>query len=73
MTWAGTGVLWILSGDVPRSLGIIDRTLSAGQSKLLLLHVGQAEPLPRCSSQKIMSWNNSAPAPVLSGTRRGTL
>ena len=24
MTWAGTGVLWTITGGVPRSLGIVD-------------------------------------------------
>ena len=30
MTWAGTGVLWTMSGGVPRSLGIIDRARDSG-------------------------------------------
>ena len=25
MTWAGTGVLWTISGGVPRSLGLVGR------------------------------------------------
>src|SRR2546430_8152393 len=36
MTWAGTGVLWTISGCVPRSLGIIDQALAAEPSKLTL-------------------------------------
>ena len=24
MTWAGTGVLWTISGGVPRSLGLVE-------------------------------------------------
>ena len=29
MTWAGTGVLWTVTGGVPRSLGIIDSAQAA--------------------------------------------
>jgi hypothetical protein len=29
MTWAGTGVLWTITGGVPRSLGIIDSAQAA--------------------------------------------
>src|SRR3954452_10680654 len=31
MTWAGTGVLWTLSGGVPRSLGLVDAAQAAEQ------------------------------------------
>jgi len=49
MTWAGTGVLWTVSGGVPRSLGIIDGALAAEPSKLSFLqisdsHVGFDKP-----------------------------
>src|SRR6476661_7310458 len=49
MTWAGTGVLWTISGGVPRSLGIIDQALAAEPSKLTFLqisdsHVGFDKP-----------------------------
>jgi 3',5'-cyclic AMP phosphodiesterase CpdA len=49
MTWAGTGVLWTVSGGVPRSLGIIDGALAAVPSKLSFLqisdsHVGFDKP-----------------------------
>ena len=30
MTWAGTGVLWTVSGGVPRSLGLVGSALAAG-------------------------------------------
>jgi hypothetical protein len=30
MTWAGTGVLWTISGGVPRSLGLVG-SAAAGQ------------------------------------------
>ena len=29
MTWAGTGVLWTISGGVPRSLGLVDAANAA--------------------------------------------
>ena len=28
MTWAGTGVLWTISGGVPSSLGLIDQAVA---------------------------------------------
>ena len=49
MTWAGTGVLWTISGGVPRSLGIIDSALAAEPNKITFLqisdsHVGFDKP-----------------------------
>ena len=49
MTWAGTGVLWTISGGVPRALGIIDQALAVEASKLTFLqisdsHVGFDKP-----------------------------
>jgi 3',5'-cyclic AMP phosphodiesterase CpdA len=49
MTWAGTGVLWTISGGVPRSLGIIDTALAAEPNKITFLqisdsHVGFDKP-----------------------------
>jgi hypothetical protein len=49
MTWAGTGVLWTISGGLPRSLGIIDGALAAEAGKLTFLqisdsHVGFDKP-----------------------------
>ena len=49
MTWAGTGVLWTITGGVPRSLGIIDQALAAESGKLSFLqisdsHVGFDKP-----------------------------
>jgi len=29
MVWAGTGVLWTLSGGVPKSLGLLEEVLAA--------------------------------------------
>jgi 3',5'-cyclic AMP phosphodiesterase CpdA len=42
MTWAGTGVLWTISGGVPRSLGIIDRALAAEPGKLTFLQISDS-------------------------------
>jgi 3',5'-cyclic AMP phosphodiesterase CpdA len=42
MTWAGTGVLWTISGGVPRSLGIIDGALAAEPSKLTFLQISDS-------------------------------
>ena len=42
MTWAGTGVLWTISGGVPRSLGIIDQSLAAEPSQLTFLQIGDS-------------------------------
>ena len=49
MTWAGTGVLWTVTGGMPRSLGIIGEAAAAGASGLTFLqisdsHVGFDKP-----------------------------
>src|SRR5436189_3419549 len=49
MTWAGTGVLWTISGGVPRSLGLVDSALAAAPAGLSFLqisdsHVGFDKP-----------------------------
>jgi 3',5'-cyclic AMP phosphodiesterase CpdA len=49
MTWAGTGVLWTISGGVPRSLGIIDEARAAESKGFTFLqisdsHVGFDKP-----------------------------
>ena len=49
MTWAGTGVLWTISGGVPRSLGIVDEALAEDAGGLTFLqisdsHVGFDKP-----------------------------
>jgi 3',5'-cyclic AMP phosphodiesterase CpdA len=49
MTWAGTGVLWTISGGVPRSLGIIDEAMAQEAGGLTFLqisdsHVGFDKP-----------------------------
>jgi 3',5'-cyclic AMP phosphodiesterase CpdA len=49
MTWVGTGVLWTVSGGVPRSLGLIDQALAQETRGLTFLqisdsHVGFDKP-----------------------------
>jgi 3',5'-cyclic AMP phosphodiesterase CpdA len=49
MTWAGTGVLWTITGGVPRSLGLVDAANAAEPSGLSFLqisdsHVGFDKP-----------------------------
>jgi hypothetical protein len=49
MTWAGTGVLWTLTGGVPASLGIINEALAAEQKGFAFLqisdsHIGFEKP-----------------------------
>ena len=42
MTWAGTGVLWTISGGVPRSLGIIDEALAQDAGSLTFLQISDS-------------------------------
>ena len=49
MIWAGTGVLWTLSGGVPKSLGLVGEAAAAGQKGFTFLqisdsHVGFNKP-----------------------------
>jgi 3',5'-cyclic AMP phosphodiesterase CpdA len=49
MTWAGTGVLWTISGGVPHSLGLIDEAIAAEPNKFTFMqisdsHVGFDKP-----------------------------
>jgi 3',5'-cyclic AMP phosphodiesterase CpdA len=49
MTWAGTGVLWTISGGVPHSLGIMGEAQAQGSKNLTFLqlsdsHVGFDKP-----------------------------
>src|SRR5947209_7294719 len=49
MTWAGTGVLWTISGGVPRSLGLVDEAKAQDAGGLTFLqisdsHVGFDKP-----------------------------
>src|SRR5215813_10652252 len=49
MTWAGTGVLWTISGGVPRSLGLVEAANAAESKAMTFLqisdsHVGFDKP-----------------------------
>src|SRR5215203_3278548 len=49
MTWAGTGLLWTVSGGVPRSLGLVDQVMAQENQGLTFLqisdsHVGFDKP-----------------------------
>jgi 3',5'-cyclic AMP phosphodiesterase CpdA len=49
MTWAGTGLLWTVSGGVPRSLGLVDQAVVQEKQGLTFLqisdsHVGFDKP-----------------------------
>jgi len=52
MTWAGTGVLWTVSGGVPRSLGLVGSAQAAEAAGMTFLqisdsHVGStSRPIP---------------------------
>src|SRR5438132_13295585 len=48
MTWAGTGVLWTISGRVPRSLGLIDQALAQDAPGLTFLQI--SDPHVGCDS-----------------------
>src|SRR5213593_2524586 len=42
MTWAGTGVLWTVSGGVPRSLGLVGPALAAEPAGLTFLQISDS-------------------------------
>jgi 3',5'-cyclic AMP phosphodiesterase CpdA len=42
MTWVGTGVLWTISGGVPRSLGLIDQAIAKEASGLTFLQISDS-------------------------------
>jgi hypothetical protein len=42
MTWAGTGVLWTISGGVPRSLGLIDQAMAQDAPGLTFLQISDS-------------------------------
>jgi len=71
MTWAGTGVLWTVTGGVPRSLGLIDdRALAGEPSSMTFLqisdsHVGfdkPANPNARGTLEEAIGQIKSLPA-----------
>jgi 3',5'-cyclic AMP phosphodiesterase CpdA len=42
MTWAGTGLLWTVSGGVPRSLGLVDQALAEEAKGLTFLQISDS-------------------------------
>src|SRR6202140_1433087 len=42
MTWAGTGVLWTISGGVPHSLGLVDEAMAAAPKGLTFLQISDS-------------------------------
>src|SRR6187399_693795 len=42
MTWAGTGVLWTITGGVPHSLGLIDEATAAETKSLTFLQISDS-------------------------------
>src|SRR4029077_21212810 len=42
MVWAGTGILWALSGGVPKSVGLIGNTLAAEASAFTFLQISDS-------------------------------
>jgi 3',5'-cyclic AMP phosphodiesterase CpdA len=42
MTWAGTGLLWSVSGGVPRSLGLVDGAMAAEVPGLTFLQISDS-------------------------------
>jgi 3',5'-cyclic AMP phosphodiesterase CpdA len=42
MTWAGTGVLWTISGGVPHSLGLVDEAKAAEAKGLTFLQISDS-------------------------------
>jgi 3',5'-cyclic AMP phosphodiesterase CpdA len=42
MIWAGTGVLWALSGGVPKSVGLLGEALAAGSSAFTFLQISDS-------------------------------
>ncbi len=42
MTWAGTGVLWTITGGVPHSLGLVDEAIAADAQGLTFLQISDS-------------------------------
>jgi hypothetical protein len=42
MVWAGTGILWTLSGGVPKSLGLVGDALAAEASAFTFLQISDS-------------------------------
>jgi hypothetical protein len=44
MLWTGTGVLWALSGDVPKSVGLLGDALAAEAPSFSFLQISDSNP-----------------------------
>jgi hypothetical protein len=42
MTWAGTGLLWTVSGGVPRSLGLVDQARAEEAKGLTFMQISDS-------------------------------
>src|SRR5215475_13261977 len=42
MTWAGTGVLWTVTGGVPRSLGLVESAAAAEAAGMTFLQISDS-------------------------------
>jgi len=42
MTWAGTGLLWTVTGGVPRSLGLVDQAMAAESTGLTFMQISDS-------------------------------
>ena len=42
MTWAGAGVLWTVTGGVPRSLGIVGEAMAAGAGNVTFMQISDS-------------------------------
>jgi 3',5'-cyclic AMP phosphodiesterase CpdA len=42
MTWAGTGILWTISGGVPHALGLIDQAMAQESNALTFLQISDS-------------------------------
>ena len=58
MTWAGTGVLWTISGGVPRSMGLVGSAQAAEPAGMTFLQISDSH----------MSVSTSQPSPMRKGT-----
>lgn len=47
MTWAGTGVLWTVTGGVPSAVGLIDEAVAQDVKGFTFLQIGLAGAIPR--------------------------
>src|ERR1700683_261375 len=43
MTWVGTGILWTVSGGVPRSLGLLDQAAAQAARGLMVLQISDSQ------------------------------